>query len=313
MNSRPPKGYPFLFTQAWVTENPLLPIKFDKEGESWNTTKPNYEAGCGLWKNSPCNKNQSKYDPLCLIGLPPRKIVESIPMDWLNDDAYNWLRPDNFVCRESAEFTWSRSDPPNDFPFGKRYLFQCYQCFHAQLKFLTVIGAASHGFLGYSFNCESVHSRTNANYESLRKTAPELVAEMESHYRNATDIYSKISVLSDIRVTCPSLRLARIADKSFNSGVFFYVTSFEETLQCSNGSSLRLADSLADLKAILGRYSTKDTASSQAASQLQNAFYYFVIEGALPGRHKRAKQGVYLFGNQAQTLADYPQCSKLLG
>lgn len=134
---------------------------------------------------------------------------------------------------------------------------------------------------------------------------------MEHNYHNSSDIISKISVLTDIKVICPSMRLARIADKSFKSGVFFYIASFEETLDCADGATLRLADNLADLKAILGHYRTEDAASSRAASQLQNAFYYFVTEGTLPGRNKRAKQGLYVFGNQAQTLANYPQCSYL--
>lgn len=159
--------------------------------------------------------------------------------------------------------------------------------------------------------CQTVQTKASANFESLNENNHELLSKVKSHYQNSSETLLKISVLSDIKITCPSLRLARTADKFFNSGVFFYIASFEETLQC-NQSNIRLADSLADLKAILGRFPTTDATSSQAASQLQNAFYYFVTEGSLPGKHKRATQGIYQFGNQMQTLPSYTQCSNIV-
>lgn len=120
---RPPKGYPFLFTQAWITGDSLVSQNPDGKNGNLNTSKPNYEAGYSLWKTSPCNNNQSRYDPICLTGLPPRSIFESVHIDLLKNGSYEWLELDNFVYREPAEAVWSKDKPPNDFPFGTNSTF----------------------------------------------------------------------------------------------------------------------------------------------------------------------------------------------
>jgi len=77
-----------------------------------------------------------------------------------------------------------------------------------------------------------------------------------------------------------------------------------------NGTRLRLAGGLADISAILGHYRATDEDSSQFSSQLQNVFYRFVIDGALPGK-VRANQGYYDFGQKIKTHPSYPPCEKL--
>jgi len=116
--SRPPKGHPFLFTQAWVTHNTLAGVEEKQSNTATNRTAT-FGAGYELWLNSPCNKNNSAYDPLCLMALPAREIVESVPREWLTAGGHTWLEPDNFIFRQPAATVWSKGDPPNDFPLVK--------------------------------------------------------------------------------------------------------------------------------------------------------------------------------------------------
>lgn len=115
---RHPKGHPYLFTQAWVTHGTLSQVEAEApEQASANRSSAAFKEGYKLWANSPCNKNSS-YDPLCLISLPPKKIVESVPHQWLTPSGHSWLEPDNFIYRQSAKVVWSHEHPPYDFPLG---------------------------------------------------------------------------------------------------------------------------------------------------------------------------------------------------
>jgi hypothetical protein len=109
-------------------------------------------------------------------------------------------------------------------------------------------------------------------------------------------------------LTCPLWNLAQKADRTFNSGVFFYLVSFEETVPCRDGTRLSLAGGLSDISAILGRFRHTDKASIRFASYFQDVFYDFVVDGALPGK-VRATQGLYDFGEIMQMKSSYPQCA----
>ena len=82
-----------------------------------NRTAAAFRKGYELWANSPCSKN-SKYDPLCLISLSPKQIVESVPHQWLTPAGHSWLKPDNFIYQQPAKAVWSHEHPPYDFPLG---------------------------------------------------------------------------------------------------------------------------------------------------------------------------------------------------
>ena len=169
----------------------------------------------------------------------------------------------------------------------------------------------------------------------LNSSDPKKDANKFEILKNASNIYEKIALLSDEQFACPLLALAKKADRLFNSDVYFYLVSFEETVNkkscfqckkldlniwldltpcwqvtCLNGTRLRLAGGLADISAILGHYRATDEESSQFSSQLQNVFYRFVIDGALPGK-VRANQGYYDFGQKIKTHPSYPPCEKL--
>lgn len=126
---------------------------------------------------------------------------------------------------------------------------------------------------------------------------------------NSTDVHENLARISDSQLTCPLWNLAQKADQTFNSGVFFYLVSFEEIVPCRDGTRLHLAGGLADISAILGRYRTADKASSRFASHFQDVFYDFVVDGSLPGK-VRASQGLYDFGEVMQMRPSYPQCAK---
>jgi hypothetical protein len=103
-----------------VTHGHLTQVESEVYDEtSRNRTNSDFKAGYHLWSNSPCNSKHSTYDPLCLISLPPRKIFESVPREWLKPSGHIWLQPDNFVYRKSAKAVWSHEHPPYDFPLGK--------------------------------------------------------------------------------------------------------------------------------------------------------------------------------------------------
>lgn len=237
-----------------------------------------------LWHNSPCN-NQT-YNPLCLIKLSPEDLVHSVPRHWLSGSGHIWLENDNFHYRQPPSTVWAKGSPPNDFPL--------------------VIGSTAHAAADTLNDCKTIESQIDEGVADLLKTSDPADVPM---IRNASlDLSSKIAMLSDGQLTCPLWNLARKADRSFISGVYFYLVSFEETITCPNGKRLRLSGGLADISAILGRYRAKDAASEKFAFQVQDLFYQFVVDGALPGK-VRASRGLYDLGQTIRTRPDHPPCS----
>lgn len=223
------------------------------------------------------------------MALPAKQIVESTPRHWLTGGGHTWLKPDNFIFRQPAATVWSKGQPPNDFPL--------------------VLGSTVHSAVDTllddaPFPCKAIESQVNSNVAKLLLNATDPKLKI---YQNASNIYEKISLLSDEQFACPLLALAKKADRLFSSDVYFYLVSFEETVTCKNGTRLRLAGGLADISAILGHYRATDAASSQFSSQLQDVFYRFVVDGALPGK-VRANQGIYDFGQKIVTLPNYDHC-----
>lgn len=280
---RPPKGHPFLFTQAWVSHNTLTKAEEKLDG-TFNRTS-GFKAGMELWANSPCNRNQSTYDPLCLMGLPARELVDSIPRHWLSGSGHMWLENDNFHYRQPASTVWSKGQPPNDFPL--------------------VLGSTAHGIADTLADCKAIESQAEKNVEVLLQSEP---PDVMSKIQNASDLQTKIAMMSDSQMTCPLWKLARKADGTFSSGVYFYLVSFLETVPCPNGTRLRLSGGLADISVILGHYKPESKAASQFAFQLQDLFYRFVVDGSLPGK-VRASQGYYDLGQKIETRPNYPPCS----
>lgn len=245
-----------------------------------------FKAGMELWANSPCSRNQSSYNPLCLIELSPEELVSSVPRHWLSGSGHRWLENDNFHYRQPPSTVWAKGSPPNDFPL--------------------VIGSTAHAAADTLTDCQSIESQADRDVQDLLKTSDPADVDM---IRNvSTDLSAKIAMVSDGQLTCPLWNLARKADRSFISGVYFYLVSFTETVVCPSGKRLRLSGGLADISAILGRYRARDAASSKFAHQVQDLFYQFVIDGALPGK-VRANKGLYDLGHIIQTRPNHPPCS----
>lgn len=297
--SKHPEKHPYLFTQAWVTHGHLTQVENEVQGDaSQNRTGSVFKAGYNLWSNSPCNSKNSSYDPLCLISLPPRKIFESVPHEWLKPSGHTWLEPDSFVYRQSAKAVWSKGHPPYDFPL--------------------VLGSTVHGDADTLSDCETIETQVASEIATFRHSAESAKSAETSESGesaenmiipdNSTDVQENLARLSTTQLTCPLWNLAQKADQSFNSGVFFYLVSFEETVPCRDGTRLRLAGGLSDISAILGRYRHTDKASIRFASHFQDVFYDFVVDGTLPGK-VRASQGLYDFGEIMQMRTSYPQCA----
>lgn len=184
-----------------------------------------------------------------------------------------------------------------------------------------MLGSTVHGVADTLSDCETIESQAITEPTALKlvsdsdeqaresRESRESVESGEvSSHENTSDVQMSLARLSDSQLTCPLWNLAQKADRCFQSGVYFYLVSFEETVQCRDGTRLRLAGGLADISAILGRYRTNDKASSRFASHFQDIFYDFVVDGSLPGK-VRASQGLYDFGEIMQMRPSYPQCA----
>lgn len=271
-----------------MTHNTLAIAKESVDTPKKNSTS-GFKSGYELWENSPCNLNHSAYDPLCLLSLPARDIVNSVPHHWLTGNRA-WLEPDNFVFRQPASTVWSKGEPPNDFPL--------------------VIGSTMHGAADTLTDCQAIESKASSDVTALLNSIDMDESPKMQKLKNSLDLLAKIALVSDVQMTCPLWNLSRKADRSFTSGVYFYLVTFEESVPCPNGNRLRLAGGLSDISAIMGRYHATDSASSKFASELQGIFYQFVIDGALPG-NLRASDGLYKFGQTVETVNDYPPCTGL--
>jgi hypothetical protein len=175
------------------------------------------------------------------------------------------------------------------------------------------LGSTVHGYADTLSDCETIETQAASNFMKLHSSAES--AESDESAENfltpvnfTTDVQENLARISTTQLTCPLWNLAQKADRTFNSGVFFYLVSFEETVPCRDGTRLSLAGGLSDISAILGRFRHTDKASIRFASYFQDVFYDFVVDGALPGK-VRATQGLYDFGEIMQMKSSYPQCA----
>lgn len=183
-----------------------------------------------------------------------------------------------------------------------------------------MLGSTVHGDADTLSDCETIetqvastiatllHSNSAESAKSAEAGESGESAENMITPSNTTDVQENLARISTTQQTCPLWNLAQKADQSFNSGVFFYLVSFEETVPCRDGTRLRLAGGLSDISAILGRYRHTDRASTRFAAHFQDVFYDFLVDGTLPGK-VRASQGLYDFGEIMQMRTSYPQCA----
>ena len=247
-----------------------------------------FDLGYELWGNSACN--QSRYDPLCLLSLPSKTLMSSVPASWLTAD-HIWLQPDRFWFQKTAADVWSSGEIPQDFPL--------------------VMGSTIHNAVDLSQDCPLMESQAALDVNHLLSSIeePSVKRIVNNFYKNASSFHSKIALLSDSRSICPSLDLAKKAASVFSSSVYFYVASFEEEVECSSEKKLHLAHSLSDISAILARHPSRQGSDSVPfVTQMQHVFYSFISDGSLPGRFT-VNRGLYDVKQSLSRRSSYPPCA----
>ncbi|XP_076641867.1 neurotactin [Halictus rubicundus] len=231
-------------------------------------------------------------DAACLRSRSIEEVMDSVPETWysrnvglpeareatLRDRRHEWLVLDRAILQEPVGQIWTRDE----------------------LSVKIVMGTTAHaGAPSKYLNSDITLNSTQVEKlvrESLLGTSG-LADEALKRY-NAT-LKGLLSMISDIRVICPLLTVARM-----RTTIPFYVATQPRG---------QFADPDSDAAAILGSFAARTPAEKRHLSAMQQLFNYYVWHGEVPQADSNGVKRVLIVGQDTLPQQDYPNCDVWIG
>ena len=226
-------------------------------------------------------------DAACLRTKSAEELMDSVPETWhlenvglpetreatSRDRRHEWLVLDGAILQEPVGQIWARDEFPVKIVMGT-----------------TAHAGAPHKYL---------HSNTTLNSTQVEKIVREsllgttgLADEALRRY-NAT-FRGLLSMISDIRVVCPLLTVARM-----KSNIPFYVATQARG---------QFADPDSDATAILGSYAARTPSEKRHVSAMQQLFNHYVWQDEVAQMDPNGVKRVFIVGQDTLPNNDYPNC-----
>ncbi|XP_017888103.1 neurotactin [Ceratina calcarata] len=226
-------------------------------------------------------------DAACLRSKSAEEVMDSVPETWYvenvglpepreataRDKRHEWLVLDGAILQEPVGQIWARDE------FAQKIVMGTTAHAGTPLKYLAS---------NVTLNSTQVEKLVK---ESLLGTIG-LADEALQRY-NAT-LRGLLSMISDIRVVCPLLTVARM-----KTNIPFYVATQPRG---------QFADPNSDAAAILGSYAARTPAEKRHVSAMQQLFNYYVWHGSLSNPDRSGVKRVLIVGQDALPDRDYPNC-----
>ena len=233
-------------------------------------------------------------DAACLRAKSAEELHDSVPETWhlgnvglpetreatstARDKRHEWLVLDGAILQEPVGRVWVKDDLP--------------------VK--IVMGTAAHAgaplkYLQSNITLNSTQVETIVRESLLGSKG--LHDEALSRY-NAT-VNGLLSMISDIRVVCPLLTVARM-----KTNIPFYVATQPRG---------EIADPDSDAAGILGSYAARTPAEKRHVSAMQQLFNHFVWHGDVAQADSSGVKRVLIIGQDTLPDRDYPNCDFWIG
>ncbi|XP_054008821.1 neurotactin isoform X1 [Hylaeus anthracinus] len=224
-------------------------------------------------------------DAACLRSKSAEELMDSIPETWhlgnvglpetreatSKDRRHEWLVLDRAILQEPVGKIWARDE------FSTKIMMGSTAHAGAPLKYLN--------------------SNTTLNSTQVEKIVRESLlgttglADIALRRYNAT-LKGLLSMISDIRVICPLLTVARM-----KTNIPFYVATQPRG---------QIADPDSDAAAILGSFAARTTAETRHVNAMQKLFNHFVWQGV--ATQANGVKRVLVVGQDTLPEHDYPNC-----
>ncbi|XP_043257374.1 neurotactin [Colletes gigas] len=231
-------------------------------------------------------------DAACLRGKSAEELMDSIPETWhlgnvglpetreatSKDRRHEWLVLDRAILQEPVGQIWAGDD----------------------FSVKIVMGTTAHAGAPLKY----LNSNTTLNSTQVEKIVREsllgttgLADEALKRY-NAT-LKGLLSMISDIRVVCPLLTVARM-----KTNIPFYVA-----IQPRG----QIADPDSDAAAILGSFAARTPEEKRHVSAMQQLFNHYVWHGEVAQADSNGVKRVLIVGQDTLPERDYPNCDVWIG
>ncbi|KAG7187924.1 hypothetical protein KM043_013888 [Ampulex compressa] len=227
-------------------------------------------------------------DAACLRGKTAEELLEAVPEPWYarntglpepreattRDKRHEWLVLDGGILQEPVDKVWLKDELPVS----------------------LVIGTTAHSGAPAKYLAQNAIANSTQVEKIVRESLLGTTGLAdEALKRYSSTLPGLASMISDIRVVCPLLSLAKL-----RQGISFYVVT-----QPRGG----LADVDSDAAAILGSYAATTPAEKRHVSAMQQLFNHYVWHGEVAQTETHAQRRVVLLvGQDTLTSADYPNC-----
>ncbi|XP_003707123.2 neurotactin [Megachile rotundata] len=226
-------------------------------------------------------------DAACLRSKSAEELMDSIPETWhlgnvglpetreatSRDRRHEWLVLDGAILQEPVGQIWARDE------FSVKIVMGTTAHAGAPLKYLnsnTTLNSTQvekivrESLLGTSGLADEALRRYNATFKGL------------------------VSMISDIRVVCPLLTVARM-----KSNIPYYVATQARG---------QLADPDSDATAILGSYAARTPSEKRHVSAMQQLFNHYVWHDEVAQMDQNGVKRVLIVGQDTLPDNDYPNC-----
>ncbi|XP_028521443.1 neurotactin [Apis cerana] len=226
-------------------------------------------------------------DAACLRSKSAEEIMDSVPETWhlgniglpeareatIRDRRHEWLVLDRAILQEPVGQIWARDE------FSVKIVMGTTAHAGAPLKYL-ISNITLNSTQVEKIVKESLLGTTGLADEALRRY-------------NAT-LRGLLSMISDIRVVCPLLTVARM-----KTNIPFYVATQPRG---------QFADPDSDAAAILGSYAARTPAEKRHVSAMQQLFNHYVWHGEVAQTNSNGVKRVLIVGQDTLPERDYPNC-----
>ncbi|KAK2588802.1 hypothetical protein KPH14_001677 [Odynerus spinipes] len=226
-------------------------------------------------------------DASCLRSKSAEDLIDAVPETWhssfvglpetretlARDRMHEWLVLDGAILQEHVGEIWARDELPVKVVMGTtahsgtpaRYLSSNVTFNSTQIEKIV-----RESLLGTSGLADEALRRYNSTFEGL------------------------VKMISDIRVVCPLMTVARM-----KSDIPFYVVTQPRG---------NLADPDSDAAAILGSYAARTPEEKRHVSAMQQLFNHYVWHGEVAQTDPSGANRVLLVGQDTLLQHDYPNC-----
>ncbi|XP_031833044.1 neurotactin isoform X2 [Nomia melanderi] len=231
-------------------------------------------------------------DAACLRSKSVDELMDSVPDTWhlgntglpeareatSRDRRHEWLVLDRAILQEPVGRIWAGDE------FSVKIVMGTTAHAGVPLKYLNS---------NITLNSTQVEKLVR---ESLLGTS-DLADEALKRY-NAT-LKGLVSMISDIRVICPLLTVARM-----KTNIPFYVATQPRG---------QFADPDSDAAAILGSFAARTPAEKRHVSAMQQLFNHYVWHGEVGQADSNGVKRVFIIGQDKLAQQDYPNCDVWIG